>query len=87
MSNAKRFEKSISNFLEPARRKFEKFEYGSREKTRTFKSLNIKYLCIYLYIYLRVRENTLLMAISRRLNRFTPLYPYLEPRTSNLLSA
>ena len=81
MSNAKTLLEPISNLLEPLRQKFEKFEYGSRKKTRTFKLLNIKGLYIFLVYIFKVRENTLLMTISRRVKRFTPIYPTLEPRT------
>ena len=88
MNNARYGQKTllepISNLLEPLRQKFEKFEYGSREKTRTFKSLNIKGLYIFLVYIFKVRENTLLMTILRRVKRFTLIYPPLEPRTSNL---
>ena len=84
ISGRKTLLEPISNLLEPLRKKVEKFEYGSREKTRTFKSLNINDLYIFLVYIFKVRENTLLMTILSHVKRFTPIYPTLEPRTSNL---
>lgn len=73
--------RKISNLLVKSSTKF---EYGSRKKTRTFNALNINYLHIFLYIFFKVRKNTMLMTVLRDVKRFTPIYPHFEPRTSNL---